>query len=81
MPSKTKRTPLSEYAKGTRRIVHGNWIESIPEWPEVRAAHENGVSQTTIRRWLIDECGYDPTECTTGRVNWLSKGYPRRTRG
>lgn len=81
MPSKTKRKPLAEFAKGSRKIVHGNWIESIPEWPEVLAAHKAGVSQTTIRRWLLDECGYPADECTTARVNWLSKGHPRRPRG
>jgi len=81
MPPKTKRRPLSEFAQGTRKTGPGNWIESIPEWPEVLAAYEAGVSQPTIRRWLLDECGYSPDDCTTARVNWLSKGHTRRARG
>ena len=81
MPSKTKKTPLAEYARGTRKMTPGNWITTIPEWPEVLEAYQSGISQPTIRRWLIDECGYDPTECTSARLNWLSRAHQRRPRG
>lgn len=84
MPSKptTKsRKPLLEFAAGDRKVVHGNWIESIPEWPEVLAAYKAGVSAPSIRRWLIEECGYSPDEATSGRLAWLPKAHARQTRG
>lgn len=82
MPSKTtKRKPLEEFAKGTRKLVAGNWITQIPEWPEVLAAWQSGISATTIHRWLIDECGYDPQECTAPRVAYINKSHPRSRRG
>jgi hypothetical protein len=57
------------------------WLETIPEFPEVLAGWQSGIGQAQIRRWLIDECGYDPTVATRNRLSHLAKQYPRADRG
>jgi len=59
----------------------GAWIESIPEFPEVLAGWQAGITQSQIRRWLIEERGYESTVATRNRIAHLSKQYPRSTRG
>lgn len=59
----------------------GAWIESIPEFPEVLAGWQAGITQAQIRRWLIEERGYDAQIATRNRVAHLSKQYPRAPRG
>lgn len=59
----------------------GAWIESIPEFPEVLKGWQDGISQSQIRRWLIEVCGYDPQLATRNRLSHLSKQYPRAKHG
>lgn len=58
------------------------WLPSIPEFDAVKEAWLSGtVTQNQIRRWLIEECGYDEDTVTVARVAWLSKYQSRRARG
>jgi len=57
------------------------WITTIPEWDTVLEGWNAGLRLVTIRRWLIEECGYSPEIATRQRVDYLSKQYPRRSDG
>lgn len=72
---------LTDFATANPRGKSGYraWIETIPEWPEIKAGWDQGVSQTQIQRWLIEQCGYEPTVATRTRIAHLSKKYPRVT--
>ena len=52
------------------------WLETIEEWPEILKAWQAGVGIATIRAWLTQDRGYDPSLVTEGRVGILRK-YPR----
>jgi len=77
------KVSLTEFAAANpaRTPGFGAWIESIPEFPEVLAGWQAGISQSQIRRWLIEERGYDATLATRNKLGHLSKQYPRTTRG
>lgn len=77
-----ERSTLTEFAQSNPVTPPGYraWLESIPEWNEVRTGWENGISQAQIRRWLIEECGYDPNLATRNRIAHLSKAHPRASR-
>jgi hypothetical protein len=53
------------------------WIETIPEWPTILEGWNSGYTQSQIRAWLVEECGYAPEVVTTSRVAHLSKKYSR----
>lgn len=59
----------------------GAWLESIPEWPEILVGWKAGITQAQIRRWLIEERGYDAQVATRNRVAHLTKQYPRASNG
>jgi hypothetical protein len=59
------------------RTGYPAWIETLPEWPEILAGWNAGISQVQIQRWLVDVCGYDPLMATRSRLAHLSKKYPR----
>jgi hypothetical protein len=73
------KASLTDFAEDHPRIRSGYraWIESIPEWPEVLAGWNAGITQVQIRRWLVDECGYDSLVASRSRIAHLSKKYPR----
>lgn len=77
------KASLTEYAKKNAATKPGcaPWIETIPEWPEVLSGWKSGITQPQIRRWLIEERGYDPTVASRSRLAHLSKQYPRLDRG
>ena len=74
---------LDEFAAANPRPRTGYaaWVESIPEWPDVKAGWEKGYTQAQIRNWLIEACGYSPDVATRTRLAHLSKWYPRSKRG
>ena len=74
---------LTEFASKNPNTPPGYsaWLPSIPEWPEVLAGWQSGISQAQIRRWLIEDRKYDPTVATRNRLAYLSKQYPRSNRG
>ena len=75
-----KRQSLTEFAKNNRAkpgIVA--WLETIPEWEECCKGWESGLTRTQVRSWLIEECGYLPTDATVSRMAHLSKTRPRGT--
>jgi hypothetical protein len=77
------KASLTEFAAANPNATPGvgAWIESIPEFPEVLAGWQAGITQSQIRRWLIEERGYEGTVATRNRIAHLSKQYPRSTRG
>jgi hypothetical protein len=78
-----KKATLAEFAAANPNTTPGigAWLPGIPEWPEVLAGWQAGISQSQIRRWLIEERGYEPTQATRNRLAYLSKQYPRTSRG
>lgn len=70
---------LKDFAsKNERRHGFQAWIESIPEWDEILKAWRAGVEAGAIRKWLIEDKGYDPSVATAARVNQqMYKKYPR----
>jgi len=63
------RTPLTEFA-ATQPVVRSvPWLSTIPEHDEIVAAWKAGVGASAICRWLIEECGYAPSEATRNRVH------------
>lgn len=77
------KASLTDFAEQHPRQKTGYtaWIETIPEWPEVLKGWQSGISQSQIQKWLINECGYQPTQATRTRIAHLSKKYPRTTDG
>ncbi len=77
------KASLTEYAKKNAANKPGSpaWIETIPEWPEILSGWQAGITQPQIRRWLIEERGYDQTVASRSRLAHLSKQYPRFDRG
>lgn len=73
---------LNEWVKDHRANAPGPlpWITTLPEWDEVLAGWQAGITQTQIRRWLIDERGYPAHDVTIGRLAHLSKYHPRTSR-
>ena len=72
------RKSLNDYAKtDVSRTGPTAWIETIPEWPEVLDAYRAGMSMAVIRRWLVNECGYDEQVATYQRVSHLYNKYGR----
>mgnify|MGYP003328696446 FL=1 len=70
------RKSLTDYAKSeTIRTGPTAWVETIPEWPEVLDAYRSGVRMSVIRRWLINECGYEEDVATYQRVSHLYNKY------
>lgn len=75
---------LGEFAKAnpTQRSGGGAWITTIPEWPEILKEWNAGtVTPSQIVRWLIDDCGYDPSVATKHRVSYLSIKHTRKRNG
>lgn len=69
---------LAEFAKeNPTRVGPEAWVTTIPEWPEIEAAYKSGVRITVIRRWLIEERGYDDKVATYQRVSHLSMRFGR----
>ena len=77
------KASLTDFAAANPNATPGvsAWIESIPEFAEVLAGWQAGITQSQIRRWLIEERGYDGSIATRNRIAHLSKQYPRSTRG
>lgn len=76
------RMSLAEYVAANPPSQLGAWLPSIPEFDAIKEAWLAGtVTQTQIRRWLLDECGYDENVATVARIAWLSKYQSRRARG
>lgn len=77
------KASLTDFAAKNPPIKTGYtaWLETIPEWPEVLAGWKAGISAAQIRRWLVEECGYDTTLATRNRMAHLARQYPRPTRG
>lgn len=77
MPHKPKgdAVSLQDYAKSAPNRVSGlpPWITTIPEWSEIRAAWESGVSKRVISLWLTQEKGYAKSEISEGRLKYLSQ--------
>ena len=62
------------------RTGYQAWIESIPEWTEILEGWQARLTQVQIRRWLIEERGYDGAVASRSRIAHLSKQYPRTNR-
>lgn len=58
------------------------WLPNIPEFDAIKQAWLAGTAtQSQIRQWLIQECGYTDEQATVARIAWLSKYQPRRPYG
>lgn len=71
---------LTDFAQETYQRTTGfpAWLPSIPEWDEVLSAWQAGtVTESAIRRWLIEERGYSPALATRNKVSYLPRNYPR----
>lgn len=58
---------LAAYAE-TQKRIHTCRVCGLAELPEIDDARENGVSFTTILKWLIEERGYEPRFITRSRI-------------
>ena len=76
------RRSLSEFVSDRpTRVVPLPWLETIPEWEAILEGWQNGFTQSQIRAWLIEECGYSSDDATPARMAHLSKKFSRFTRG
>jgi len=44
------------------------WVCTLPQRVEIDQALRSGLYPTLIREWLINECGYKPSECSIPKV-------------
>lgn len=74
MATAKKTLALSEYvSSGKGKLARGNpcWLCGVPERDEIDAAlRSDGPtnSPSMIRRWMIDERGYDPGAVTLNKI-------------
>ena len=47
---------LREFAGNDRHDVQ--WLARQPIWPSVVDGYQDGIRATTIRQWLVRECGF-----------------------
>jgi len=56
------------------------WLTTIPEHEHiVEVWNEGTITATQIRRWLLEDCGYDPAVVTTSTAiaYYLNRYHPR----
>ena len=63
------KSSLTDFAKANPQRRTGKcWACSIPETKEINAGRHQGLSDWTIRQWLIRDMGYMPEEIGPGKL-------------
>ncbi len=65
-----KKKKLADFAAAHKPSKKGPtcWACSIPEAKELAEGRKRGLPVVTMRRWLIEDCGYTSSEATYNKL-------------